>query len=242
MAGGAGDRAGEVSVPRSWGAGGVSSPDMTPLGCAPSHEGGIQVNRLLKALVAFAAVAIAPGTALANGVRTHDGFFLRLEPGLAYARGTTIGDRDETLKGVGSHLSISIGGALTENLILAGNVFATATSEPDYEERGVDREVGDLTAGFSGVGPQLTWYFMPANVYVSGTAGLGSLTIESDVGDSESVSGFATRLAVGKEWWVSNNWGLGLGGHAVFARTRQEDGGGRWRTWSFGVTFSATYN
>ena len=48
---------------------------------------------------------------------------------------------------------------------------------------------------------------------------------------------------VGKEWWVTQDWGLGVAGEVLFASMK--DAGDTSITWTgtaFSVVFSATYN
>ncbi len=37
-------------------------------------------------------------------------------------------------------------------------------------------------------------------------------------GESSSAWGLTGRFSVGKEWWVSSNWGLGLAGELLLGR------------------------
>ena len=65
----------------------------------------------------------------------------------------------------------------------------------------------------------------------------------SGVAGFPGAHGFGAKLAVGKEWWVSDHWGLGLAAEAVLAIT--PDSGTNpptWTTFGGGLTFSATYN
>jgi len=52
------------------------------------------------------------------------------------------------------------------------------------------------------------------------------------------------KLAVGKEWWVSDNWALGLNGQFAFSSNddSEEAGAPNWDTIWFGAAFSATFN
>jgi len=47
---------------------------------------------------------------------------------------------------------------------------------------------------------------------------------------------------VGKEWWVSANWGLGAALRASFARTPDKTTGSAWLGYFAAALFSATYN
>ena len=116
--------------------------------------------------------AVAATTAQAQ-VHAHDGFFLRLDLGGGYLEqssptNTTLGDM-KVSGGAGS-FGVSVGGAVGENLILAGHLYSNAISNPSVSfSNGVSGTVNDTTSSMVGIGPELTYYFMPVNVYVSGT-------------------------------------------------------------------------
>ena len=62
-------------------------------------------------------------------------------------------------------------------------------------------------------GAGVTYYYMPVNLFASASAGIGRFTISNNDNDTrtKTQSGFSFQLIVGKEWWVSNKWGLGAG-------------------------------
>jgi hypothetical protein len=95
----------------------------------------------------------------------------------------------------------------------------------------------------SAFGAGLTYFFMPVNMYLSGTVGAGSLSFSgTDLDGLETDSGLALNFVLGKEWWVSNRWGLGLAGafdyHSAPDKNVSED----WTGTSFSLLFSATFN
>lgn len=101
--------------------------------------------------------------------------------------------------------------------------------------------VNDSATVLAGIGPEVTYYFMPANVYVFATLGFTSLAIIPLGQNSASGhGGFGGRIGAGKEWWVSRRWGLGLVGHAT--ESWNSVNGVTYSTWSLGAAFSATYN
>ena len=62
-------------------------------------------------------------------------------------------------------------------------------------------------------------------------------------GVDSSRSGTALELMVGKEWWVSANWGMGIAGEFVGASmTDKNTPGLTWSASSLSVLLSATYN
>ena len=95
------------------------------------------------------------------------------------------------------------------------------------------------------VGPAITYYLMPANVYLTGAVGLSWLRLDnSDVNESARTDvGFGLNADIGKEWWVGDDWGLGVAGRFWFTHTSTSDSGVSEdeNTTGFAVLFSATY-
>jgi hypothetical protein len=146
------------------------------------------------------------------------------------------GDDDIDVDGFGGDFTFALGGCVSENLALHGSLFSWVLSDPDVEIDGLGSGELDGTYSMSAYGGGITYFIMPANMYLSANVGLGFLTIDTELGDETSDPGFATDLSVGKEWWVSNGWGLGLAG-ALGIHAIEETNG-----WSAGVRFSATFN
>lgn len=179
--------------------------------------------------------------------QTHDGFFLRLAPGIGQAK-TTVTDNvlpEAELDDTGGMFSFMIGGAVRENMILHFEATGVSLADPSMKF-GSDKGTldGDLTTTLAGVG--MTYYFMPANAYISATIGAARTELKDNTlqGTFKSDSGIGGSLMVGKEWWVSNEWGLGVAGQMLYANC---DGGditdsGDVKTIAYGLLFSATFN
>ena len=121
--------------------------------------------------------------------------------------------------------------------------------EPTVEVAGTSGELnGSLGSDLLGLG--LTYYFMPINPYLTAVLGAGWLTLDIDGDDVDTRgtdAGFGFNFDVGKEWWVSDNWGLGLAGRFVLVSgtTTNEDNNdvkSAFGLVAFAVLFSATYN
>jgi len=179
---------------------------------------------------------------------THDGFFLRLAPGFGGASSSyDDADGEVSLDGGAGIMDIAIGAMVSESLALHATLFGWSISDPDAEfdysdGTSLDGEVpGDFTLGAFGIG--VTNYFGPSNVYLSASLGAGSLTLDVEgLGDFESDTGFAGEIACGKEWWVGNNWGLGVAGVFGFHSIPDADTDEKFSGGNFGVLFSATFN
>ena len=176
----------------------------------------------------------------ASATDHSSGFFLRLTGGGGFSS-TSISDPasiDLELSGIGGDFSAAIGGIVAPNLALHGNLWGWFVSDPSASINGID--AGNLGSSLtkSAAGGGATYYFMPANVYVTGAAGVGRLSTDGGTSDP----GVVLNAAVGKEWWVSPKWGIGL--NAGVQYHSMPDGGvdQNWSGTTFVVNFSATLN
>lgn len=197
----------------------------------------------------------------ADGARRHDGFFLSISPGVAGGSseadlGGGAGSWDNiTYSGPGGILDFKIGGAVAENFILSFDVIGRNVPGPDLETVGGTTELDEdviLSDGTLGLG--LTYYVMPANIFFSGTVGVGRFVLTNpteDADDDETVetnAGLSLHAKIGKEWWVSDNWGLGVAaGYGFLGAERNEndsdsDFNGDYSSHKFYVLFNTTFN
>jgi hypothetical protein len=189
-------------------------------------------------------LALTATNAIAGGEpRTHDGFFLRLSSGLGVA-GTSIDDAAGDIE-VDSQPSgdanFAIGGAIRPNLILHATMWGWILDEPDVTVGSVTNPL-DGFIGMSAFGGGLTYYTMPANMYLSGSVGFGSLRVDGGPLEGDTDDGFVMDLTVGKEWWVGNAWGLGVAAAFSYHTIPDGDIDGNWSGTAFAVRFSATLN
>lgn len=196
-------------------------------------------------LSATAASARDDGRDGRDGWHEHDGFYLRLQVGGGYTRASVL-DEDLAIKGGGAGINAEIGGALTRNLILYGKLFGTSAPNPDIEVGDITVEGRDesVSHNYGAVGVGLTYYLMPANVYLSGALAFGQLSITQDGDDvAETDVGGSLHLGIGKEWWVSKNWGLGVGAELALGRVPEKNNDDvRWNVVNGMVFLSATFN
>ena len=202
--------------------------------------------RLLRLFLAAGLLAcLTPRTASAQqGVHTHDGFFLRMATGVGYhyARFNGLGGGDLSLKGFAFPTSLAIGWSVVEDLALQLEVFDSTGFQlsASYPERALGEDHND--AGSTGLGVGVTYYFGP-NLYVSGSLGaaLGNY-LEGDQAEFSEL-GLGVGLAGGKEWWVSDNWGLGGALQLMLNATPTSlQGNPTLLSLGTGLMISATYN
>ena len=124
-------------------------------------------------------------------------------------RDTEIGPEKIKLDGTGADLEVTIGGIVTPNLAVHGTIWGWMINDPDAEIKlsGLSPLNGTINGDFSlsGVGAGLTYYFMPINIYPTGSLGLGRLSLDLGTISGDSDTGFSLEEAVGKEWFVSDH-------------------------------------
>lgn len=175
------------------------------------------------------------------GPRSSDrhGFFFRGTLGIG---GGSIGNSDLKFAGGAGLSSLAVGGSVAPNFALGAESFAVVLIEPKVSYGGNESATKSGTSvSTAGLGLMGTYYFMPSNVYLSGTLGFAKTTIESpNLPTTGTHRGFGGNVKVGKEWAVSQDWSLGVAGHVVFAAPK--DAADKvFATTAFGVAFSASY-
>jgi hypothetical protein len=187
------------------------------------------------------------------GVEMHDGFFLRLTTGPAGgAVSLDVPDvAERTYSGGGWSSSIDVGGAVVRDLVIFGRLRGAWLFDPKVRDGDAKVDLGDdfiVTQGLIGAG--INYYIMPINIYFGGAIGFATITTARDrAGDADddreaSDVGFGIDLDAGKEWWVSDNWGLGVALRLSLASVPAGDDIARDAVFGSGfvsVVFSATY-
>lgn len=176
---------------------------------------------------------------LSEEFHRHVNFFLRLQLGFGFGAWLPTPSNDDLL-----HLSpttmfnIALGGCPIENLVLLADIWGSMSM--------IEKESGlsSLRAMTTVVAFGVNYYFMPQNLYVGGSIGYATTTVTGESQgvsyDTERLNGFGLSGHVGKEWWVSDNWGLGLAFRINYAWTK--DGDQKVNFVQPVLLFSATYN
>jgi hypothetical protein len=197
-----------------------------------------------------AAYAPPPGyaPAYAPPAPQHSGFYMRLHLGGGYAHmgGTDANGDEQAFVGGGGSFGIALGGTIAPNLVIFGNLFGMFLSDPDVEFNGTKTGSVTGTTTISGIGPGVAYYFQPINLYISGTLAFTQFQAADSNGNTvfESNTGYGFQGMVGKEWWVSQTWGIGIAGEILYAGGMKDknDSTIKWAGTTFSLAFSATYN
>ncbi len=194
-------------------------------------------------------LALALASTTVAGDRAHNGgFFLRLSGGVGGASTEVEYFGANRLEGPSGDINLAIGAVVARNLAIHGTIWGWVVSDPEATLAGINLGDVDGDLMYSAAGVGLTYYFMPVNIYLSGSVGAGSFTMDSGGDSFDSGTGVALDLTLGKEWWVGTSWGLGLalsgGYHSV-----GDDGflvgtdiGESWSGGNVALRFSATLN
>ena len=181
------------------------------------------------------------------GKHRHDGFYFQIAGGYAgTAMGEQVGEDLYIYSGPSANAKIGIGYALVENFILSLDIAGFVLSQPELQINGEDE--GELDTEFtnSKVGLGMTYYFMPSNVYLSGSGGLAVGWVENDQEIYNTGLGYGISGGIGKEWWVGDNWGLGVGFHVDYYSLPVEFSNGEVSHYtdeiSLALMVSATFN
>lgn len=179
----------------------------------------------------------------------HKGFYLSFAGGVNFANISTkvVNVYDLTFKGSGVTSDLKIGGAIKENLLLHATITSKSMSGPVVSSGGKsDNTSNNLSLGEAMIGIGLT-YYTPTNFLLSGSVGIGNFTlIDLDYNSRVSTDrGFSMQLKLGKEWWISKRWGLGVAVSYSKSKLTNTLGGSIEElidSNNFGIVFNATLN
>lgn len=175
----------------------------------------------------------------------HDGFFLRVAPGLGVMNSSEkFGATKYEYNGTSGLFNLAIGAAIFDNFIIHLDLSAASMSEPRLKINGrtADNTTTDYATSVLGIG--VTYYF-PSNLYLTGAVGTASSELKENGKTYRTDDGYGINLMLGKEWWVSKNWGLGVAGQWLYTNCPDKPYAGTTPdviTSSVGILFSATYN
>lgn len=174
----------------------------------------------------------------------HLGLYFNAALGFGYLKSTASqGGIDASVSGGSGVFSLALGGAVSENFILAGHVWDSVAFSPSVTLGPFSGTATNASSYVVGFGPSLVYYFMPSNLYIQVSPSITKLSSERGGQTYSTESGFGAWLGLGKEWWVGDHWGLGVAGHVVFSSNKDQGAGApTWGSYGFGLQASLTYN
>ena len=176
----------------------------------------------------------------------HDGFYLRAYAGLGYfSASETYGGATDTYSGIGATYGAAFGGTIARNLILYGELLGTTVTNATLSYGGGTPDYSGVDLTMFGIGPGVAYYVEPINLYLSGTLTFTQISF-SDTNTAQPLDstnlGVGLSFMVGKEWWVSPDWGIGIAGQVHIASMEDPTVRARMRASVISLLFSATYN
>lgn len=193
------------------------------------------------------AAAIEPAVAYA-----HDDIFARLAVGAGY-QSLLAPDRGVRYHTFGAALSVelSVGGEVAENLLLHVTALHWSLLHPFYEVDGAGVSDRSGEASAIAVGPGMTYYVMPWNLFATLSIGLGRMFMtkpasqnpDADVSARiDSSTGWIVHGAIGKEWWVDEQWLLGASLFVLMSTFPEPGGFPRWNGPTVGLRMTVSYD
>ena len=177
----------------------------------------------------------------------EDGLFLRLSAGAGYGLVSVDESEKFEMYGITNEFNIAVGGVIKRNLALHGTLWGWS---PIHTEARLASNTlgGSHEFEFVAFGPGATYYFDPSNLYLSFSIGLATIDAKIEAPDGsiirDSARGFALDFTVGKEWWKSDNWGVGVAGDFGYLNIENSlpDAREVWTGGQIGLRLTATYN
>lgn len=183
-----------------------------------------------------------------GGIHTHDGFYFRGLLGFGPASTTFENYSGNELKfeGGATAMRLQFGYAVIDDLIIFLDNGVIAMAEPDVTYGGSDIDQGNSEVSVSDFGIGVTYYIMPYNIYLSASLLLFYTSFEGNYIEGDTDYGTGYQFSIGKEWWISKNWGIGVALLYFYGKTTatiDADSTEHDVTSSYiGIMFSATYN
>jgi hypothetical protein len=169
------------------------------------------------ALSACGVLAVA-GEAAADP-RTHDGFQFRGTVGPGYlSTSVSQNGADFSIKGVSGDFDMYFGGTPVKGLVVGG-MFNWATAfGPSITSNGQSVTTpGSNSLSLLTVGPYVNYYLDPTNgLYFLGMIGYGAESYTQNGQSGNSPGGPAFALGAGYDFWVSDEWSLGVLGRFTY--------------------------
>jgi len=147
------------------------------------------------------------------GRHTHDGLFVRPHTGAGrLAMSESDGANSLSAHGTAVSFGIALGYAVVENVVIYGDLYFMSADNPTLMLNGMSAGSDGVSMFLGGFGPGIAYFIQPVNIYLSASVGAAKLQLHDTTTNDLIAStewGWGTNAVVGKEWWVSDNWGLG---------------------------------
>jgi hypothetical protein len=153
--------------------------------------------------------------------RMHDGFYLNLSTGLGYlTTSASIPGQDVSFSGITVPSVLLLGGTPFKGFVIGGGIVTDYSISPKYKFNGQEvPTAGSVKQYLIGLGPFVEFYPNPAEgLHFHAMFGFGGLetSVNGNAGGSDP-TGFLVALGGGYDWWVGNEWSIGVLGRIAYA-------------------------
>jgi hypothetical protein len=183
------------------------------------------------------------------GVHEHDGFYLRVALGFAAMSdglSARMGDYEAVGRstGIATASELAIGGTPARGLVVGFGIYGSNVVASDFIpdadtkydlSAGLPAGVSLSGANFVLLGPFFDYYLFPTRGYhiqaALGFAALSGTRVGFDqlkVSDNDPALGGGLMFGIGYEWWIGNQWSLGVLGRFSGAILGHEINNVRW--------------
>lgn len=198
-------------------------------------------RRSSKVVAALCSVLLTASAAPASEPRRHDGFYLRVASGfgafderLAAQSGAGLEPSRGRSRGIATLGELALGGTLGEHWVVGGGIYAADVLASTYRadpERPLPppAELDPGLRSLSLIGPFFDWYARSSGgVHLQAALGLATLTprVFGDPATEQSeylALGGGLMLGAGYDFWIADEWSLGVLSRTTIAFLRGED-------------------
>ena len=157
----------------------------------------------------------------------HDGFYMNFKAGLGYMdleSDKTDYSYVDLKSPVSQSLAFKLGGAVNPHLAIVGAMSLSVAAGEVKTRNAYYSDKSDATLLSLILGPGVVFYPVQGgvldNFFIGATFGLGICGMDldnaylswdyNDRTSSNTATGFGVSPEIGKEWWVGDNWSLGV--------------------------------
>ncbi|HEX3854195.1 MAG TPA: autotransporter domain-containing protein [Polyangiaceae bacterium] len=189
-------------------------------------------------------VAALAGSAAADPM-THDGFYFRGATGLGYVK-SSISGVDASYSGLAIGFDAWFGGSPIPGLVIGGGLTSYDVPSPTFKLAGQSQSL-NAHMMLDVVGVFGDYYFDPnKGMHAEALLGYGVLGFSNSDGSSggNDPGGLALGVGFGNDWWVSDEWSIGVLGRFIYAPLSISEGGAteKFSTITPAVMATFTYN
>lgn len=188
-----------------------------------------------------------------EGARVHDGFYLRIASGFSVLDERLMAEEidgngiEARNRGIATLSDLAFGGTVAPGWVLGGGIYsldliASTLRVKESSLEPIPAEIDPGLRALSMFGPFVDWYpNVRGGFHVQGALGLAILVprVFGHPATSESeytAVGGALVLGTGYEWWIADEWSIGVLSQLGFRLLRGEDDSGR--SWTHLITNS----